>query len=184
MNAELLPVEALTVYNDASYGIYNNIVHKLFPDSPDVDAASSDALVPVVRSSSPKEKHDSLGRTAYRDLLSKAVEALRCQVTNTTNKLYAEQGPDSSRAFLSTVTALSTLPTEDFARLCTGICRASTSFYADTPPTSDAGPESPADSTKEERTPQPVKRIQIQAERNVSATTFHCSFRPEGQQAS
>ncbi|PMD64611.1 uncharacterized protein K444DRAFT_625282 [Hyaloscypha bicolor E] len=46
---------------------------------------------------------------------------------------------------------------------CTGIYRASTSFYPDTPPASDAGPGSPlADSTKEERTPQPVKRIQTQ----------------------
>jgi hypothetical protein len=59
-----------------------------------------------VRSPSPKERHDSLSRTADGDLLSKAVEALRCQVTNTTKMLHAEQGPDSSRAFLSTVTAL------------------------------------------------------------------------------
>jgi hypothetical protein len=164
MNAEPRRVDdASTFYYEASYGMYNDMVHELFPDSPDVDAESSDALVPVVRPSSPKEKHDSLGRTAYGDLLSKAVEALRCQVTNTTNRLHTEQGPDSSRAFLSTVTALSTLPTEDFARLCTGIYRASTSFYPDTPPASDAGPGSPlADSTKEERTPQPVKRIQMQ----------------------
>lgn len=155
--------DASIFYYEASYGIYNDMVHELFPDSPDVDAESSDCLVPVVRPSSPKEKHDCLSRTAHGDLLSKAVEALRCQVTNTTNKLHTKQGPDSSRAFLSTVTALSTLPTGNFARLCTGIYRASTSFYPDTPPASDAGPGSPlADSTKEERTPQPVKRIQTQ----------------------
>jgi hypothetical protein len=77
MNAQPLPIDALIFYNDASYGIYNNIVYKLFPNSPDVDTESSDALVPIVRSSSSKEKHNSLSRTAYRDLLSKAVEALR-----------------------------------------------------------------------------------------------------------
>jgi hypothetical protein len=118
---------------------------------------------PVVRPLTPKEKHDSLGRIAYGDLLSKVVEALQCQVTNITKKLHAKQGPDSSRAFLFTITALSTLPTEDFARLYTGIYHASTSFYPNTPPASDAGPVSPlADSTKEERTPQLVKGIQTQ----------------------
>jgi hypothetical protein len=91
MNAEPLPVDdALTFYYKASYGMYNDIIHEIFPDSPDVDAESSDALVPMVRPSSPKEKHDALGRTAYRDLLSKAMEALRCQVTNITNRLYTK----------------------------------------------------------------------------------------------
>jgi hypothetical protein len=66
------------------------MVHELFPDSLDVDVKSLNALVPVVRPSSLKEKHDCLSRTAYRDLLSKAIEALRCQVTNITNKLYAK----------------------------------------------------------------------------------------------
>jgi hypothetical protein len=142
--------------------MYNNIVYKLFPESADAEAESSDALVDVVRSPSPKERHDSLSRTADGDLLSKAVEALRCQVTNTTKKLHAKQGPDSSRAFLSTVTALSTLPTKDFARLYTGIYRASTSFYPNTPPASGAGYRSPlADSTKEEQTPNLVKGIQV-----------------------
>jgi hypothetical protein len=47
MNTELLPVDdASTFYNEASYGMYNDMVHELFPDSPDVDAESSDALVP------------------------------------------------------------------------------------------------------------------------------------------
>jgi hypothetical protein len=91
--------------------MYNNIVYKLFPESANAEAESSDALVDIVRSLSPKERHDSLSRTADGDLLSKAVEALRCQVTNTTKKLHAKQGLDSSRAFLSTVIALSTLPT-------------------------------------------------------------------------
>jgi hypothetical protein len=78
MNTELLPVNnTLTFYYKTLYRIYNNIVHKLFPDSPDIDTESSDTLVPVVRLLSPKEKHDSLGRTAYRDLLSKAIEALQ-----------------------------------------------------------------------------------------------------------
>jgi hypothetical protein len=91
MNAEpLLVDDALTFYNDALYRMYNDMVYELFPDSLDVDAESSNALVLVVRLSSPKEKHDSLSRTAYGDLLSKAVEALRCQVTNITNKLYAK----------------------------------------------------------------------------------------------
>jgi hypothetical protein len=161
MNAEPLPVDdALIFYHEESYGMYNDIVHELFPDSPNVDAESSDVLVLVVRPSSPKEKHDAFSRTAYKDLLSKAIKALRCQVTNTTNKLYTKQGPDSSRAFLFTVTALSTLPTKDFARLYTSIYRASTSFYPDTPPVSDARLGSPlVDSIKEERTLQPVKRI-------------------------
>jgi hypothetical protein len=52
------------------------MVYKLFPDSLDVDAESSDALVPVVRLLSPREKHNPLSRTAYGDLLSKAIEAL------------------------------------------------------------------------------------------------------------
>ncbi|RDL30348.1 uncharacterized protein BP5553_10226 [Venustampulla echinocandica] len=140
------------------------IVHELFPDLPEVDAESSDALVPALRSPWPKEKHSSHSETAYRDLLSKAVEALRCLVANTTKKLHAEQGPDSSRAFLSSVTALSMLPTEDFARLCTGIYRASASYYPDTPPASDAGSPS-ADSSKEQRTTSPVKGIQIREEK-------------------
>jgi hypothetical protein len=49
---EPLPLDnPLTFYNDASYGMYYNMVHELFPDSPDVEAESSDALVPVVRAS-------------------------------------------------------------------------------------------------------------------------------------
>ncbi|KAH9203043.1 hypothetical protein DL95DRAFT_399710, partial [Leptodontidium sp. 2 PMI_412] len=72
-------------------------------------------------------------------MLSSAMEALRSQVTNTTYKLYAQQGPGSSRAFLSTLSTLYTLPNEDFARLCASIHRASTSCDPDTPPTNDAG---------------------------------------------
>ena len=159
--------------------MYNDTVHDLFPDSLDVEAESSDALVPVVRLPSPKEKHDSPSRTAYRDLLSKAMEALRCQVTNITNKLHAKQGPDSLRAFLSTLSALCTLPTEDFARLCTGIHRASTSFYPDTPPASDAG--SPwTDSSKEEKTRKPVKGIygrEEKLEKFFANASWHCSRR-------
>jgi hypothetical protein len=137
MNKEPLPLDdPLTFYNDSSYGIYNNMVYEFFPDSPDMEAESSDALVPVVRSPSPKDKHDPPSRTAYRDLLSEAVEDLYYQVTNTTNKLHAGQGPDSSRTFLSTLSALCILPTEDFACLYAGIYYASTSFYPDTPPTS------------------------------------------------
>jgi hypothetical protein len=73
--------------------LYNDMVYELFPDLPDVEAESSDALVPVVRSPSPKEKRDPPSRSDG-DLLSEAVEAFRCQVTNTTNKLHAEHGPD------------------------------------------------------------------------------------------
>jgi hypothetical protein len=46
------------------------------------------------------------------------------------------------------------LPTEDFARLCTGIYRASTSYPSDTPLASDAGSPS-ADSRKEGKTIKP-----------------------------
>jgi hypothetical protein len=53
--------DVLIFYYETSYGIYNDMVHVLFPDSPDVDAESSDALVLVVRPSSPKEKHDAGG---------------------------------------------------------------------------------------------------------------------------
>jgi hypothetical protein len=78
MHKEPLPLDdLLTFYNDASYGMYNNIVYKLFPDSPDVEAKSSDALMLIVRSLSLNEDYDSPSKTAYRDLLSKAVEALR-----------------------------------------------------------------------------------------------------------
>jgi hypothetical protein len=101
-----------------------------------------------VRLPSLKEEHDSHSKTAYINLLSEAAEALRCQVTNTANELYAEQGPDSSRAFLSTVSALGTLPTEDFACLCTGIYHASTSFCSNTPPASGAGSSSTNSSEK------------------------------------
>jgi hypothetical protein len=74
---EPLPMDnALIFYNNTLYEIYNNIVYELFPDSLDVDTKSLDALVPVVRLLSPKEEDDSLSRTAYRDLLSKAIEAL------------------------------------------------------------------------------------------------------------
>jgi hypothetical protein len=67
-----------TFYKDTLYRMYHNIVHELFPDSSDVEAESSDALVPVMSSPSPREEHDSLHRIAYKDLLIKAVEALRC----------------------------------------------------------------------------------------------------------
>lgn len=123
-----------------------------------MEAESSDTLVPVVRSLSLNKDHDSPSRTAYKDLLSRAVEALRYQVTNITNKLYTKQGLDSSRAFLSTLSALYKLLTKDFARLYTSIYRASTSFYLNTPPTSDV--RSPlVDSSKEEKTRKLVKGI-------------------------
>jgi hypothetical protein len=78
MNTKPLPINnALIFYNDVSYEIYNNIVYKLFPDLLDVNAKSLDALVPIVRPLSPREKYNPLNRTAYKDLLSKAVEALR-----------------------------------------------------------------------------------------------------------
>ncbi len=77
MNAEPLPVDnALIFYYEALYRMYNDMVYKLFPDLLDVNAESLDALVPIVRLLSPKEKHNALSRTAYRDLLSKAIEAL------------------------------------------------------------------------------------------------------------
>lgn len=116
--------------------------------------------MPVIRPPSPNEKPDSRSTKAYGDLLSGIVEAFRCQLTNTTNKLHAEQGPESSRAFLSSVSALCSSTTEDFALgLCTGIHRASAFFHPDTPPASDAGSPS-ADSSEEEKTRKPSKAIQ------------------------
>jgi hypothetical protein len=56
MNEQAPPLDdPLTFYNDASYGMYNDMVYELFPDLPDVEAEFSGALVPVVRSPSPKE---------------------------------------------------------------------------------------------------------------------------------
>jgi hypothetical protein len=136
------------------------MVYKLFPNSPDVEAESLDTWVLVIRPPSPNEKPDSHSTTAYRDLLSGIVEAFRYQLTNTTNKLYTKQGPESSRAFLSSVLALYSSTTEDFALgLYTGIHHTSAFFHPDTPPTSDVG--SPlADSTEEEKTRKPAKAIQ------------------------
>ena len=111
---------------DASY---SDMVHGLFFDSPDEEAESLGNLMPVmpvISSSSPNEKHDSR-ETNYGDMLSSAMEALRSQVTNTTYKLHAQQRPGSSRAFLSSLSTLYTLPNEVFARLCASIHRASTS---------------------------------------------------------
>jgi hypothetical protein len=51
------------------------MVYKLFLDLPDVEAESSDALVPIVRSPSLKERRDPPSRS-NRDLLSEAIEAL------------------------------------------------------------------------------------------------------------
>jgi hypothetical protein len=74
MHEEPLPQDDPSAfYNDASYGMYDT-VYDLFPDSPEVEAESSDALVPVVRSLSPNEEHDSCSRTAHGDLLIRAVE--------------------------------------------------------------------------------------------------------------
>ncbi|KAH6702767.1 hypothetical protein BKA61DRAFT_680966 [Leptodontidium sp. MPI-SDFR-AT-0119] len=137
---------------DASY---SDMVHGLFSGSPDEEAESLMPVMPVISSSSPNEKHDSR-ETNFGDMLSSAMEALRSQVTNTTYKLYAQQGPGSSRAFLSSLSTLYTLPNEDFARLCASIHRASTSCDPDTPPTNDVG-SPPADSSKEERTKNPAK---------------------------
>jgi hypothetical protein len=71
--------EPLTL-DDPPYSItmYNDMVYKLFPDSPNVEAESLDAWVPVARPLSPNEKPDSRSTTAYRDLLGGIVEAFRC----------------------------------------------------------------------------------------------------------
>jgi len=60
----------------------------------------------------------------HENLLSVAEEALRRQITHKTKRLYAEQGPDSSKAFLS---GLCTLSTESFDQLWADILHASTS---------------------------------------------------------
>jgi hypothetical protein len=70
---EALPLDDPSALDDdASYGIYN----ELFPDSPDVEARSSDTLVPVVRLPSPNTRHNSRSRVAHGDLLSSAVSGL------------------------------------------------------------------------------------------------------------
>jgi hypothetical protein len=156
---EPLPLDdPSTFYNDTLYRMYNDIVYELFPDLLDIEAKSSDTLVLVIRSPSPSENHDSLNRTAYKDLLSKAIEALHYQVTNTINKLHAKQGLDSSRAFLSTLSTLYKLLTEDFAYLYISIYHASTSFYLNTLLTNDA--RSPLiNLSKEEKTRKLAKGI-------------------------
>lgn len=112
--------------------------------------------MPVISSLNPNEKNDSHG-TAYKDMISSAIKALRSQVTNITYKLHAQQSPSSSRAFFSNLSTLYTLPNKDFARLCASIYRASTSCYLDTPLTSNAK-SPPENSSKEERTENLGKR--------------------------
>ena len=51
--------------------------------------------------------------TGNENILSKAGEASRRQITYKANRLHTEQGPDSSKAFLS-APALCTLSTESF----------------------------------------------------------------------
>jgi hypothetical protein len=79
MHEEPLPLDDPSIfYNDASYGMYNDMVHE--PDSPDVEAESSDALVslsqtglPLVRASfqaSPKVDYSHIG--GYRSSLRSA----------------------------------------------------------------------------------------------------------------
>ena len=63
-------------------------------------------------------------RASYENLLSEAEEALRRHITHKHNRLYTEQGPDSSNAFLY---ALCILSTESFDQLCAGVLHASTS---------------------------------------------------------
>ncbi|KAH9204973.1 hypothetical protein DL95DRAFT_471010 [Leptodontidium sp. 2 PMI_412] len=75
---------------------------------------------------------------------------------NTNTKTIETTSSSTSRAFLSSLSTLYTLPNEDFARLCASIHRASTSCDPDTPPTNDAGSPS-ADLSKEERTRNPGK---------------------------
>lgn len=132
---------------DASSSV---MVHGLLSNSPDQEAESLETVMPVMGSRSPNEKHNT-HETAYGDLLSRAMEALRSQVTNTTYILHAQQGPGSSRKFLSTLSTLSTLPAEDFARVCAGTRRASASCHPEIPPANDAASPS-ADSSKEQNT--------------------------------
>jgi len=54
-----------THFNDASYRMYNDIVHELFLDSSDREAEPSDALVPLIRSPSAKDEHDPPSGTAH-----------------------------------------------------------------------------------------------------------------------
>jgi hypothetical protein len=83
---------------------------------------------------SPLPTDISSSQTDHKDQLSKAVEVFRRQVANKTNSLYTEQGPDSSKAFLS---ALCTLPTESFDRLWTGVLNSSTPFNPNTDASTD-----------------------------------------------
>ena len=68
-----------TFYSDASYRTYEYkvMVYEVLTGLHDVKAKSLNALVPVVSSPRPKEKRDAHSRSDG-DLLSEAVEALRC----------------------------------------------------------------------------------------------------------
>ena len=72
-------------------------------------------LMPLVKSVSSREKHESPIRTDDTYLLNRTVESFRCQVTNTFLELDAE----SAKAFVSKVSDLCKLPTRDFAHIIT-----------------------------------------------------------------
>jgi hypothetical protein len=104
-NAFLFPVD----------NSFNDVVYDLFPGLTTLEAEPAGTeLVLIVRPLSPVEEHVSSSKTGYEYLLSKAEEALQRHITNKTNRIYTEQGLDSSKAFLS---ALYTLPTESFDQL-------------------------------------------------------------------
>jgi hypothetical protein len=108
------------------YNAFNDVVFDLFPGLTTPEAGTE--LMPIVRHSNFQEEHIS-SKTGYEDLLSKAEEALRRHITNKSNSIYTEQGPDSSKTFLS---ALFTLPTESFDQLWAIALRTSTTFDPNT----------------------------------------------------
>jgi hypothetical protein len=93
----------------------------------------------------------------HENLLSEAEEALRRHITHKTNRLHTEEGPDSSKAFLS---ALCTLSTESFDRLWAGVLHASISNHPATPPARDAGSR-PPDSNENGKSRAALERTQI-----------------------
>jgi hypothetical protein len=105
----------------------------LFPSVYGPSEPAEPSQASIVR---PSEEHVSSSQTDYEDLFNKAEEALRLKVANKTSRLYTEQGPDSSKAFLS---ALCTLPAESFDRLWAGVLDTSIPFNSNTSHITDAG---------------------------------------------
>jgi hypothetical protein len=111
--------------------VFPSIINSPFSYSHNPEAEPAEPeRVSTVGSLLPTEEHISSSQTDHEDLLSKAEAALQRQVAYKTNKLYTEQGPVSSKAFLS---ALCTLPTESFDPLWAGVLNNTSTLNPNTP---------------------------------------------------